>query len=224
MDANGAAVHAWQVTLLKERRCSRADKEICGVRFSIFPGVYQGGRDTELMINSSSILPSETFLEIGCGAGAISIHLARTGASGMGLDINPGAVANSRFNARLLGVHNVSFTLGNVFDGIEDRHNVILFNAPFSSHPAKDHVERMFWDPGDEAKRAFFLGLRSRLLPGGRAYFGWARLGGLDHNLPCSLAEANGLYLARTHTCPSRSGLYEHEVLEFALGEEVNAG
>lgn len=214
---DASAVHDWQEAQLNERRSSDViSVEICGIQLDVFRGVYNGGGDTELMIDSAVVTPSDTFLEVGCGSGAISIHLARKAKFGMGVDVNPAAVANSRHNANRLGIQNVEFRQGDVFGDVVDRFDVVLFNPPFTSHPAQDYSERMFWDPSDHAKQSFFSGVTSRLRSGGRVYFGWASLDSLDSQLPVRLAEANGLCIAKTHSCTARSGLYQRQVLEFA--------
>jgi SAM-dependent methyltransferase len=211
------ASQGWQQAQLRERRSSRVitTATVCGIPFQVFPGVYGTGRDTESIVTSVVIRPEESFIEIGCGTGAISIHLALKAREGVGIDVNPAAVANSQHNANELGVSNVNFRLGDVFQDITSRFDVVLFNPPFTCRPARDEVEKMFWDPADQAKRAFLEGARHRLQPGGRVYLGWADYAGLNSTLPIEIAAANGLVLTNTSFHPSKSGLYQHQVLEF---------
>src|SRR5271155_3236329 len=184
------AVERWQAHQLRERKSSGTTRvEVRGIPFEVFRGVYNTGGDTELMLASVAVTSRQTFLEVGCGSGAISIHLALTARSGMGIDVNPVAVSNSRHNASVLGVRNVEFRQGDVFGDITDQFDVVLFNPPFTSHPVRDCVDRMFWDPSDQAKQTFFRGVRRRLCSSGRIYFGWADLASLDPKLPLRLAD-----------------------------------
>src|SRR6185436_11318782 len=68
---------------------------VSGREFEVLPGVYQTSIDTELMSQAVSIRPSETFLEIGCGCGAVSLLLAARSRFGIGVDVNPAAIENS---------------------------------------------------------------------------------------------------------------------------------
>jgi len=129
--------------------------------------------------------------------------------------VNPAAVANSQHNASEFGITNLNFRLGDVFQDITRRFDVVLFNPPFTCLPARDEVEKMFWDPADQAKRAFLEGARHRLQPGGRVYLGWADYAGLNPTLPIEIAATNGLVLSSISVHPARSGLYQHQVLEF---------
>ena len=56
-----------------------------------FEGVYEPAEDSWMMCN---YLPEnlDSVLEIGCGSGIISIHLAKKGNNVTSIDINPKAV------------------------------------------------------------------------------------------------------------------------------------
>ena len=95
-----------------------------------FEGVYEPAEDSWLMVNH---LPEikESVLEIGCGAGIISVHLASKGAQVTAVDLNPKAVEATRFNSMNNGVR-VEVLEGDMFAPLEDgRFGTIVSNTPY---------------------------------------------------------------------------------------------
>ena len=68
-----------------------------------FEGVYEPAEDSWLMVNHLPEIKGSV-LEIGCGAGIISVHLASKGARVTAVDLNPKAVEATRFNSTNNGV------------------------------------------------------------------------------------------------------------------------
>jgi methylase of polypeptide subunit release factors len=212
-----------QVQRLHERRTSRLTRKcVCAVPFDVFPRVYDTGLDTELMIESIRIGRSERFLEIGCGTGAVSILTALRSREGIGVDISWNAIANAKHNADMLKVQNVLFLQSDVFRNVKRRFDVLVCNPPYSCYPARDAVDRMFWDPENEMKRKFFAGAHARLTKGGRIYFGWADFRDIDSELPFRLADNHGFAVAGVRQRSSRSGEYTFIVFEFQRNRNSN--
>jgi predicted RNA methylase len=205
-----------QAARLRERRKSELIRvRLRDIELEIFRGVYDTGVDTELMIDSVAISSNETFLEVGCGSGAVAIFLARNAQYGIGVDINQTAVRNSQRNAARLGVSNVIFLRSNVFEAVHTRFEVLVCNPPYSCNPASDVIDNMFWDPANRMKEKLFSGADARLTERGRIYFGWADFDGLDKDLPIKLAEKHGFALRNTYERRCNSGAYRFLVLEF---------
>lgn len=209
-----------RAAIAKRRTDGTVSVHVCGIEFDVFPNVYDTGVDTELMAETVSVGPGQTFIEIGCGTGAVSLIVARRGAHGIGTDINPAAVKNARANAEKLGVNNISFHQGNVFEGVNGRFDAIICNPPYNNHVASDEVDRMFWDPEDGLKRRIFQEADAYIMPGGRLYFGWADFADLDSSLPYSLAAQNGWEPVHVASRPSKRGLHMFHVIEFKRAEE----
>ncbi len=172
--------------------------EVCGEEFVVHRGVYRTAGDTELLAESVQIGAEETFLEIGAGCGAVSVLLAKKSAGGLAVDVNELAIDNCLENAKLHEVDNLFFKLSYGFSDVTGTFDVILCNPPYSNRPAKDAIERMFWDPENDLKRDFFVDVKEHLNPGGRVYFGWADFEDIDTELPFEMAEKNGFELANT--------------------------
>jgi methylase of polypeptide subunit release factors len=184
---------------LEERRGAFSKNiESHGNTLEVAAGVYQTGHDTDLFIESVEVNASQDFLEIGCGCGAITIAISANAKSGIACDINRDAVQNTRRNIARLKITNVEAVMSDVFSNISGTYDVIIFNCPYTCHDAVDSIDRMFWDPEDKSKRAFFQGSNEYLRPGGALYFGWADFAGLDQGLPQRLASEAGFKLCKT--------------------------
>ncbi len=94
---------------------------------NILPQVYEPSEDTFLLAEAalSEIMNSERVLEVGCGSGLISAVIkSNTGASVVGIDINPFAVKCSREN-------DVQTIRCDLLGPIKGKFDIILFNPPY---------------------------------------------------------------------------------------------
>ena len=202
---------------LRERHEAKTlEIEVCDLKIRVLGGVYKTSADTVLMAESVRIGKKQTFLEIGCGAGVVSIILGTQAKSGIGVDVNPIAVQNSRFNATRHRIKNVQFFESDLFYSVNGKFDVIVCNPPYSDHPAGDAIEKMFWDEHNEMKKRFFKEVSQYLKPKGHIYFGWADFADLDINLPLRLAQKAGLKLLDSKSKPSPRKNCIVYVLEFA--------
>lgn len=95
-----------------------------------FEGVYEPAEDSWMMCN---YLPEnlDSVLEIGCGSGIISIHLAKKGNNVTSIDINPKAVKATKFNAKKNQVH-LEVLESNMFQKVKGRKfDSIVCNPPY---------------------------------------------------------------------------------------------
>jgi release factor glutamine methyltransferase len=120
-------------------------------------------------------------LDLGCGSGALLCALlsAFPKASGVGVDINPGAVALTARNLARLGYGSRSSTkVGDWFSAVDERFDVIVSNPPYIGTADRDILPREvrdFEDPralfsggdGLDAHRAMMTGAPRHLAPGG---------------------------------------------------------
>jgi len=181
-----------QTKRLKERHLEKPiEVASCGLDIKVFNGVFNTSTDTELMAETVEINPDQTFLEIGCGVGVISIVVAKKVKSGVGTDINESAVENSKYNAKRHDIKNLEFIKSDLFENVSGKFDVIFCNPPYNNLPAKDDIDKMFWDTDNKMKKQFFQQVGQYLNDDGVIYFGWANFSDLDLDLPFRLAKDN---------------------------------
>lgn len=157
-----------------------------GRDFLIDPEVFSPMvfEDTAFFQKSLKVPPGGSVLEIGCGAGVISILAALNGARRVvATDINPSAVANTVANARL---HRVDALLdvrvGDVFGALrpKEEFDLIFWNAPFiaTSTSGEDFLELAVFDPEYRGIRSYLTEGPRHLTAGGRLMLGFSSTSG----------------------------------------------
>ncbi|MHA1943695.1 MAG: methyltransferase [Candidatus Thorarchaeota archaeon] len=70
--------------------------------FTVFPDVYPPSGDTYLLLDSIQITSDDDFLEVGCGAGLITLKGAERARSAVSVDVSLDAVRNTKENLSLM--------------------------------------------------------------------------------------------------------------------------
>ena len=111
-------------------------------------------------------------LDLGCGAGAVGLLLARSAARVVATDINPRAIAFAKFNAILNGVSNVETRLGDAFAPCAgERFDRVVVQPPFVAHRPgyEPSVYVHGGERGDELALRIASEIPVHLAEGGRA-------------------------------------------------------
>ena len=91
---------------------------LCGLQFELSPASFfqVNPLQTEILyetaLNFADLRPEDSLLDVYCGAGTISLMMARHCKTVTGIEIVPDAVCNARENARRNGIQNASFVEG----------------------------------------------------------------------------------------------------------------
>ncbi len=91
---------------------------LCGFTFEIAPAAFfqvnpvQAERLYETAVRAAALRPEDTVCDVYCGAGTISLALARHCRRVIGIEIVPEAIENARRNALRNGVRNTEFHAG----------------------------------------------------------------------------------------------------------------
>jgi release factor glutamine methyltransferase len=103
--------------------------------------VYPPMEDTFLLLASLNVVPGERALEMGCGTGLVSCHLARAGARLTAVDVNPRAVSCTRDNLKRNGLTGTVVET-DLFQNAAGRFDLLVFNPPYLAAEEKGLLEK----------------------------------------------------------------------------------
>ena len=128
------------------------------------------------------VLPDDRVLDMGTGCGINAILAASISSDVTAVDINPRAVAAARYNAILNGVQDrVHIGESDVFDCVDGRFDLIVFDPPFRWFAPRDPLEAAMTDEGYAALARFFEGATEHLSDGARILIDFGTSGDLAY-------------------------------------------
>lgn len=104
------------------------------MKFEIDDGVYPPAEDTYLLLDAIEVDSTDSFLEVGCGAGLISMAAARVAKSVIAIDLSLDAVKNTSKNFITNSVDGRSCAIqSDLLSALarDARFSVIAFNPPY---------------------------------------------------------------------------------------------
>jgi release factor glutamine methyltransferase len=108
--------------------------------------VYCPSDDTFLMIDALEVVPGDKALEVGCGSGLVSLHLARAGATVTAVDVNYEAAICAKAAASLNGLR-LEVIRSDLFQNVQGCFDLIVFNPPYLRGEGTD-VSDLAWAGG----------------------------------------------------------------------------
>lgn len=154
-----------------------------GMKLRILPGVFHPKYffTTKLMLRNIKIEKGIKVLDMGCGSGALGIHLALRGADVTAADINPAAVKAARLNGELNKIR-IKVVESDLFAKIEDNDfDVIVFNPPFfEDMPVTDDERAFYAGPGLKVLERFAETAAGHLSNDGMIYITFTDIADLD--------------------------------------------
>lgn len=164
--------------------------------------VYGPSDDSFLMVKVLEVKPGERLLDMGCGAGLISLHAAKAGAEVVAADINPHAVECTRKNAMRNNLK-VEVRESDLFEKVDGYFDVIAFNPPYLPEETRSTswIEKS-WSGGNEGSEVavrFIEEAWRHLAPGGRIYIILSSLGGFMTALKTAKEHYNSEMLEEKH-------------------------
>ena len=110
-------------------------------------------------------------LDLGCGCGIQSILAARHSDHVIATDINPRALALTRFNAALNGIKNIETLEGSYFEPLQGQNfDLILANLPYVIAPQNRHVYSDVDQPGNISLHKRLIEIPNHIREGGFAH------------------------------------------------------
>ncbi|MEU8620072.1 HemK2/MTQ2 family protein methyltransferase [Streptomyces sp. NPDC048623] len=130
----------------------------------------------------AEVRPGDRVLDMGTGSGSLALIAAKKGADVLAVDLNPHAVAAVRTNAELNGVaERVEARESDVFESVEGRFDLIVFNPPFQWFAATDYADVAGTDAGYQALTRFFREARAHLTEQGRMILFFSTMGDVEY-------------------------------------------
>ena len=126
-----------------------------GVEFNECEEVYPPAEDTFLLIDNLMVQSGYDVLEIGTGTGLVSICASLKCSSVTSTDINPYAIKCSEANIKLNNRDNITVIKSDLFDNINGKYDLILFNTPYLPVTDEEHVDDEYskaWDGGENGR------------------------------------------------------------------------
>jgi release factor glutamine methyltransferase len=116
------------------------------ITINCLESVYCPSDDTYLLIKALDVTPGDKALEIGCGSGLVSLHMAKAGALVTAVDVNFEAVIGAKAAAGLNGLR-LEAIRSDLFQNVQGRFDVIVFNPPYLRGEG-DEVSDLAWAGG----------------------------------------------------------------------------
>lgn len=153
-----------------------------GCTFIVPPDVYPPNPLGLAEIVSDEVREYDRVLDMGTGSGVNGIVAAARAREVVAVDVNPAAVECARGNAERNGVATRFHALvGDLFEGLEGRFALIVFDPPFRWFAPRSMAERGMADENYQALTAFFDQAAGRLMPGGRILLSFGTTGDIDY-------------------------------------------
>ena len=157
-------------------------KKLAGFEYEVFPKVYKGSTDTELMciVISEFVNQADTVWEIGTGTGLVALTAKKTGAKYvLATDFNSSAIKNAKRNSVILNL-DIDVRKADVFGNIKDKFNYVVFNPPYTNNKMQNEFDISFWDENHKTLKKFLKGVRSHIFSNGRIFIGWSSFGKIN--------------------------------------------
>lgn len=161
-----------------------------GIKLLVSEKVYKPAEDSFLLLETAEKIidcNNKSLLELGCGAGLISIYFSKRGCSIVATDISDEATGIAKLNAKLNGV-NIKILVGDLFEPVRGLvFDYIVFNPPYLPRDEMDFLideeylgALVGGDKGNEIILRFLNELPHFLADDGIALFVASSLSGLE--------------------------------------------
>jgi len=160
--------------------------EIKGKKILIFPKVLaptQAVISSQFFIENLLVKKSDEVLDLGTGSGILSIFCAEKVKKIIATDINPYAIKLAKKNFELNNISNAEVRLGDLFNPIKEKFDLIIFNPPYipKNTSSKNLIElALCCGTNYELIRKFATKSKKYLKPNGRILIIFSNLADLE--------------------------------------------
>lgn len=172
----------WHDEAARQSRLDTIETAVLGRRFEVPADVF----DPKPVGLWQSILyevhETDRVLDLGTGSGVNGVLAATKSHDVVAVDVNPSAVEAARRNAELNDVSTrIQFAVSDLFQEVEGRFDLILFDPPFRWFKPADMRGRSTADENYRTLTAFFGEVADRLTPDGRILLFFGTSGDIDY-------------------------------------------
>ena len=166
-------IRAWQDEVFESERArsEEAMVEYLGLTLRIPPDVQPITGMSDLLGRAvvAEVRATDRVLDMGTGSGVNAILASSKATAVVSVDVNPHAVDAARANAALNGVADrIVVVEGDLFDAVDGRFDLVVFDPPFRWFAPRDLRERNTTDDDYQTLTAFFRQVPERLTEDGR--------------------------------------------------------
>jgi len=158
--------------------------KVLGQEFTIFPNVFNPGKDADLLAKLMKIKDGTAVLDLGTGCGVLGIFAAKNASKVILTDINPDGVKNAKYNVKKFGLDKkMEVRKGDLFRPIKqsEKFDVIIFNPPFGNEKPKNFLEMAMRDYKYKTLAKFLKQVKEFLRTDGRIYMSFSDLGDIGY-------------------------------------------
>ena len=174
----------WHLDAYREMRAGLPRRVFyLGLELQVPEGVFppSGGGAFHRLVRDE-VKVTDRVLDMGTGSGVAAILAAKRSKRVVAVDVNPRAVKAAAANARRNGVADrVTVRKSDVFDAVEGRFDLIVFDPPYRWFKARDLLELGTADENYDALTRFMSELGEHLRPGGRVLLQFGTSGDIDY-------------------------------------------
>ncbi|MDP3741242.1 MAG: methyltransferase [bacterium] len=185
--------------------------DIEGITIKVNPGVFPPATDTRLLAANIRTKKGDRTLDLTSGAGSFSIIAGLQGASGIAVDINPAAVANSNENFLLQNLQ-MKANQSDLFANVpQEQYDYIFANGPFFEGKIEDPLDYACYGARKFIDK-LFSGVKIRLKKDGRLLVVISAWSDVEHFK--KTAQKNNLVVKLTATRKSNDGEREYKLYQ----------
>lgn len=178
-------IRAWQDDVFDDERARTEETtvEYLGLTLRIPPEVQPITGMSDLLGRAvlAEVRETDRVLDMGTGSGVNAILASSKATDVVAVDINPHAVAAARANAALnAAADRLVVVEGDLFDAVEGRFDLVVFDPPFRWFAPRDLRERNTTDEDYRTLTAFFRQVAERLTADGRILLFFGTSGDAD--------------------------------------------
>lgn len=120
----------------------------------------------------------ELVLDVGTGSGILALLVSKYAEKVIAIDINENAIKSTKENIKLNHIKNIEVRKSDLFEKVNEKFDLIIFNPPFMGIEAENELEKAFTNKNFEVLTRFFREVKNYLSTNGKIIISFANMGG----------------------------------------------